>query len=769
MNENLWMVGLITIAWCGGLSLAVLGLWARGRDRHLQEEVSRLRMEILSLSARLNRMCDTAAMEPPQATASEDSVPPPIPEIQATMKPPSGTGPMEPESETAPPPQIPQPAPPLFTLADSRPQPRAHRELEALIGGNWLLKIGILTVVLGAVYFLKYAFDNQWIGNWGRVGIGSAAGAALLAAGEFFHRKKYTLYGQVLMAGGLSILYLSIYAAFNFYALLPVVPAFAAMALVTAAGSLLSSRHKSKTLAVMSLAGGLLTPIWLSTGRNNEIALLGYLFILDSGMGLLARRRRWLFLNAISLGGTVILFYLWAVRYYAPSAMWITEGFLVLFALLYVFLSWNRPQGAENGDSIFGEPFTAATVILFFTSSSAVLGPEPFYYWCFLLLFDVLMLRASLLLPEKKIAPPLFLLNVLGIEWWISEHYETFNLNLVICFLSSIFLLFLAEQILRRRRSSLSVDLREILACLGTGFGYFGASYYLLHESYHPWMGAFAVVLAGIYFGASRFLFHSRDAARPVAQAFLGLAITFVTLAIPAQLDRVWITIGWAAEAAILTWVGFSTKQIRIRQGGLVVLNLCLIRLVAWDAVGRGMPYTPIWNMRALAFLAAIAATYIMAWLYRKYVAAVKPAEPPWSTLLILLASVLSVFLISIECWSYYAGIQNKAIIDQANGFISRTELRGEIHRLDGLRQLTLSILWSFYSIAAVIAGIRVRFRPIRLFGIALFFLTIFKIFSVDIWSFERLYRIISTLSVGIVLLVAAFLYHRFKGRISDS
>ncbi len=79
------------------------------------------------------------------------------------------------------------------------------------------------------------------------------------------------------------------------------------------------------------------------------------------------------------------------------------------------------------------------------------------------------------------------------------------------------------------------------------------------------------------------------------------------------------------------------------------------------------------------------------------------------------------------------------------------------------LRQVALSILWSGYSIAAVVAGIRFRFRPIRVLGIGLFFVTILKVFSIDIWSLERLDRIISTITLGLILLGAAFLYQRFR------
>ena len=54
---------------------------------------------------------------------------------------------------------------------------------EWLLGGNWLARIGIVALIIGVGFFLKLAFDNQWIGETGRVLLGLSAGVVLLAAG----------------------------------------------------------------------------------------------------------------------------------------------------------------------------------------------------------------------------------------------------------------------------------------------------------------------------------------------------------------------------------------------------------------------------------------------------------------------------------------------------------------------------------------------------------------------------------------------------------
>jgi len=61
--------------------------------------------------------------------------------------------------------------------------------LESKIGGNWLNKIGMVSLVLGMVYFLKYAIDNQWIGETGRVALGILTGLGLLSGGGALQKR----------------------------------------------------------------------------------------------------------------------------------------------------------------------------------------------------------------------------------------------------------------------------------------------------------------------------------------------------------------------------------------------------------------------------------------------------------------------------------------------------------------------------------------------------------------------------------------------------
>ncbi|HTG17307.1 MAG TPA: DUF2339 domain-containing protein, partial [Blastocatellia bacterium] len=165
--------------------------------------------------------------------------------------------------------QAPQGPPP----AASQPPASSRRggvDLEARIGGNWFNRIGIIAICFGVAFFLKYAFDNEWIGPGGRVSIGVAIGLVFLAGGERL-RKRYASYAYGLTGGGIAVLYLAIwFASIRHYNLIHPTLAFVLMAAVTATGSLLAARYDALPIAVLALIGGFLTPILLSTGVDNE-------------------------------------------------------------------------------------------------------------------------------------------------------------------------------------------------------------------------------------------------------------------------------------------------------------------------------------------------------------------------------------------------------------------------------------------------------------------------------------------------------------------
>jgi uncharacterized membrane protein len=212
----------------------------------------------------------------------------------------------------------------------------ADTSLENAIGTRWIGRIGVLAILFGVAFFLKYSFDNRLIGETGRVILGICCGAAFIGAGEYLQKKRNLgLYGQMLAGGGLAMLYLSLYAGFALYHLIPAPMATAGMVAVTTTGMTLSIRYSAYSMAAIALLGGLLTPIMLSTGQNQPFTLFGYILLLDMGTLLLLRFRRWPSLVAASLAGTALLYGGWHWEFYSDEQRWLAFGIVFMFFAFY--------------------------------------------------------------------------------------------------------------------------------------------------------------------------------------------------------------------------------------------------------------------------------------------------------------------------------------------------------------------------------------------------------------------------------------------------
>jgi uncharacterized membrane protein len=254
-------------------------------------------------------------------------------------------------------PQEPASPPPAEEPA---PRPPRADSLENRIGAHWLNRIGIAAVLVGAAFFLKYAFENEWVGPSTRIVIGVAIGVALLLWSERFPE----LFSNTLKVVATGILYLSIWAASQTYALIGNAAAFASMALVSAALVAFAIRHRSEFLAGLALTSGFLTPVLLSTGGNHEAELFSYVALLDVAAVVLLALFPWVRALAVAFLGTLFLYIGWAAEYYtdaqAPRTIAFATLFFVLFAIVPLLRRWNERGIAAAGVLLL--PFANAFV-----------------------------------------------------------------------------------------------------------------------------------------------------------------------------------------------------------------------------------------------------------------------------------------------------------------------------------------------------------------------------------------------------------------------
>lgn len=218
-----------------------------------------------------------------------------------------------------------EPARPGSAVPSSVGRPALNWEL--LIGRKALGWGAVVLLLFGSAFFLRYAYENQWIGPVGRVAIGVLAGAGLLLGGWKYHRQNWRVFSQMLSSAGVVVLYLAVFSAFGFYQLVPQHVAGAFMLAVIVESALLAVLYRAPALAWMSLVGGLATPLLMSSETDQYQALFVYLAALSAGAVVLAHWRNWLGLGTLALLGVQGIFWLWHNGNYHPEKLAWALGF----------------------------------------------------------------------------------------------------------------------------------------------------------------------------------------------------------------------------------------------------------------------------------------------------------------------------------------------------------------------------------------------------------------------------------------------------------
>ncbi len=290
-----------------------------------QDELEALRAQVSSLTARVylleQRLGVTASPDPQPAR-------------------PVAAEPQRPVSAPVVAPVIP-PRPPVTPRVAAKPK----TDLEKRIGQYWLNRIGIVAVLVGVSYFLKWAFDNDLIGKGGRVLIGIVAGIGLVLWSERFRARGHAPFSYSLKAVGIGSLYLSFWGAAQYFdpPVISVEVAFVAMAIVTASTITMALTQNTQLLVAFALIGGFSTPVLLSTGQNREIALFSYVCLLDLAILVIAIFKPWRRLLWGSFIGTQILFWGWDFKFYSSSQRPFTVLFASLFAAIFAAIPLVTP------------------------------------------------------------------------------------------------------------------------------------------------------------------------------------------------------------------------------------------------------------------------------------------------------------------------------------------------------------------------------------------------------------------------------------------
>jgi uncharacterized membrane protein len=248
-------------------------------------------------------------------------------------------------------------------------------DLEKFIGENLINKIGILILVLGISYFVKYAIDKDWINEPARVGIGVLCGALVMGIAHKL-RKNYAAFSSVIVAGAIAIFYFTIGIAFHDYHLFNQTAAFSIMVVITAFSALISLSYNRIELAILSLIGGFAVPFMVSTGEGNYVVLFTYIIILNIGILAIAYYKKWNLVNILAYAFTILLYGGWLSRELSLEKPHYLGALIFAFIFYFIFILMNIVNNIKSKGEFSKTQLTilASNTFLFYGAGMAVLS-----------------------------------------------------------------------------------------------------------------------------------------------------------------------------------------------------------------------------------------------------------------------------------------------------------------------------------------------------------------------------------------------------------
>ncbi len=661
----------------------------------------------------------------------------------------------------------------------------AEVSMEFAVASTWLLRVGVLILVMGMGFFLQYSIEKGLIGPIGRVSLALLAGSGLVAGGMRLLGRPYHALGQGLIGAGIATLYFGVFSAVNIHHLITIYPAFGLMILITCATGVMAVRFNSPLIAVLGILGGYGTPVMLSTGRADFIGLFSYMLLLGVGVLGVCLYKNWRLLLWLAFVCTYVLFFAATGQHYQVEHFWEVTPFLAAFFVLFstaVFI-YNLANGVKSTlleliglwlnaaaffatsyhfvVPVYGKPWMAAV-----TLALALFYMLHVYYCLVRRLVDreLLLSFTALAAFFLTITIPLILSSQ-----WITASWA----------IQALIMLWVAgklqSQFLRQVAYLLYVLVLGRLVCwdLPNQYLHVSAAANVLLGEYFARL-AERLVMFGVPIGslaaAYRLLQRPGEAARlamasdndipqwvetpwaMIATVAAALGVLFVFLHL--ELNRTLLYLHSPLRMPVLTllWMGMALVALlqyrRWRHPALLTLLVllvggALVKLFCFDlaswGVGPGLlyhgEYVAVHGLMRLldfGFMIAFLAGAYFALAGRRDVRAVRN----------LLGS-LAVLLLFV-----FATLETNTVLA---AFLPELQSGG------------VSIVWSLFALGLILSGIRRDVSALRYVGLALFAVVAWKVFFVDMAALDQFYRIVAFILLGVLVLCGSFLYLKYR------
>jgi uncharacterized membrane protein len=636
------------------------------------------------------------------------------------------------------------------------------KDSEFIMGTRWFTGAGVIAVLLGVGFFFRYAFSHNLISAPLRVVIGILFGAMFIGLGWWLKRK-YRNYGLSLIGVGLGAIYLSFYAAYAFYSLIPALLSFALVLLVVALGIVLAVVYDTKELVSTSLAAGYLGVV-LFLANLSFMGVFATLLLMSLVLISVSYYKRWPEVVSIGLLFTTVCVVFWIPTEQEPAAF-VAELLSVLYAVfalatLINFAKTESEYSPWQTTNLYLTPiifFVVAYTLLHDKTSVALisLGIAVFYGILTLIVRSMAPAHVALkkFIEVSRLIMPAFL--ALAILTYFDGNVRVLGLAAegVIVVMSGL--------LFNNRYQYLLGQILLVVSMLFSWvftLGYQGELPLLTNA---PTLTSLAVGTAFLaaWIGHS-FFTSSVDKEMQVFLRAADSLLAYLTYAVV-----IWIEISRNASSqdafqyyllgasllgALMYGLGIVFQEKATRYATYVLFFVSVIGLIVATFV-TSRTVNPLVNSHVGAMIAVAALGSLMYVLLR-----LRNANPVFASELaavrkLLLAGVnLVVICVLTMSIHWYYGLQDAV---QGGGYLER---------------LSISLFWLIYASAGLVIGIIRRSVFSRQVAAILFVLTTLKILLFDSLELTDFYRFVSFIALGLILLIAGYLYSRFKDRINS-
>lgn len=714
------------------------------------------------------RGSDLAAEERP--AVCREPAPEPVPESPQTRLPAMPAAAPEPEPATPgipdapeiPAPSAPQPAEEEKPSAAAAEQPRKERrktDYEKYIGENLFGKIGIFVLILGVGFFVKYAIDNDWLGEGMRTALGFACGAVLLGIAARL-RDKYRSFSSLLAGGAFAVFYVTIAVAYHYYSIFSQGWAFALLVLTTLLMTGIAIGYDRRELAVVALAGGLVAPFLTSSGEGSYIVLFSYLTILHAGMFALSLYKKWWELPVISFAATWLIMGLFVPECFTYEASRMLPrhmlGFSTLFYLLFAsaIVAVFRTQNSRFQPVLLGViTLNNFLYLLFGLTFLSGLG-HNFSEGGVIPLF-IAAVNAGLLGYVRRRKEPMPVLRdlLLGLTvlfvtlvFWCQ--FKEYANTLTVCWAAESVLLiwlYLRSRIPVYEYAAAALCVLTVLASAAVLSAEPDADRLFLNRECLTTLFSAAALASGAWLtGRRQDVFAGAKALRfPAANVLLIIA------------------------AFLLAYSAFARDIVGFLSGDLLMeaLLLCTVTMLAGTLQLLRRRF-PIARCRILHIAGMCVAVLLFLVLSTPFENETLPVALSW------LSTAVVVFLMTAEAVQFYRNIPEEHSRRQFTILLNVLATLVWIAVFCHLLRLA-DIRGSFstgFSLALISAGtvqmalgMRRHQKLLRVFALGVFGIVILKLVVHDLWQWPTIGRIVVFILLGAILLVLSFLYQRLK------